>query len=81
MTLKKIKCSIFNSKLYLNVGNPNINDLLSGINSKLSGYLTCTYDNIRNKITYTGINNQTSNYYTMYNNAINSGCFLDSITK
>ena len=63
-------------KLYLNVGNPNIYDLISDINSKLSGCLTCTYDNIKNKITYTRIYTQTSNYYTMYINAINSGCFF-----
>ena len=63
-------------KLYLNLGNPNIYDLLSDINSKLSGYLTCSYDNIKNKITYTRIYAQTSNYYTMYINAINSGCFF-----
>ena len=63
-------------KLYLNIGNPNIYDLLSDINSKLSGYLTCSYDNIKNKITYTRIYAQTSNYYTMYINAVNSGCFF-----
>jgi len=63
-------------KLYLNVGNPNVYDLLSDINSKLSGYLTCSYDNIKNKITYTRIYAQTSNYYTMYINAVNSGCFF-----
>ena len=63
-------------KLYLNLGNPNIYDLLSDINTKLSGYLTCSYDNIKNKITYTRIYAQTSNYYTMYINAINSGCFF-----
>jgi len=34
-------------KLYLKLGNPNIYDLLSDINSKLSGYLTCSYDNIK----------------------------------
>ena len=63
-------------KLYLKLGNPNIYDLLSDINTKLSGYLTCAYDNIKNKITYTRIYAQTSNYYTMYINAINSGCFF-----
>ncbi len=64
-------------KLYLNVGNPNVYDLLNDINSKLSGYLTCTYDNIKNKITYTRIYAQTSNYHTMYMNAVNSGCFFE----
>jgi hypothetical protein len=63
-------------KLYLNVGNPNVYDLLSDINTKLSGYLTCTYDNIKNKITYTRIYTQTTNYFNMYINAVNSGCFF-----
>jgi len=63
-------------KIYLNVGNPNVYDLISDINSKLSGYLTCTYDNIKNKITYTRIYTQTSNYYNMYINTINSGSFF-----
>ena len=36
-------------KLYLNIGNPNVYDLLSDINSKLSGYLTCSYDNTKIK--------------------------------
>jgi hypothetical protein len=63
-------------KLYLNIGNPNIYDLLNDINSKLSGYLNCTYDNIKNKITYTRIYAQTSNYFNMYINTINSGCFF-----
>jgi len=63
-------------KIYLNVGNPNVYDLISDINSKLSGYLTCTYDNIKNKITYTRIYTQTTNYYNMYINTINSGSFF-----
>ncbi len=63
-------------KIYLNVGNPNVFNLLSDFNPKLSGYLTCAYDNIRNKITYTRIYAQTSNYHTIYFNTINSGCFF-----
>ena len=63
-------------KLYLNIGNPNVYDLLNDINTKLSGYLTCSYDNIKNKITYTRIYTQTANYYNMYINAVNSGCFF-----
>jgi hypothetical protein len=35
--------------LYLNFGNSNIYDLLIDINSKLSGYLNRTYDNVKNK--------------------------------
>jgi hypothetical protein len=64
-------------KYNLNIGNPNIYDLVGDINSKLSGYLTCSYDNIRNKITYTRTYTQTSNYYNMYLYPINSGGFLD----
>jgi len=63
-------------KIYLNVGNPNVYDLISDINSKLSGYLTCTYDNIKNKFTYTRVYTQTTNYYNMYINTINSGSFF-----
>ncbi len=64
-------------KLYLNVGNPDVYNLLSDFNSKLSAYLTCAYDNIRNKITYTRMYAQRTNYFNMYINAVNSGCFLD----
>ncbi len=63
------KCSIFNPnfpKLFLNVGNPNVYDLLSDINSKLSGYLTCTYDNMKNKITYKRIYIPSVNYFNMF---------------
>lgn len=63
-------------KVYLNVGNPNIYDLINDINSKMSGYLTCTYDNIKNKITYTRVYTQTSNYYNMYITTITAGNFF-----
>ena len=53
-----------NQTFNLNIGNPNIYDLINDINSKLSGYLTCSYDNIKNKITYTRTYTQTSNYLT-----------------
>ncbi len=39
-------------KFNLNIGNPNIYNLINDINTKLSEYLTCSYDNIKNKITY-----------------------------
>ena len=68
-------------KLYLNVGNPNVYDLLSDINIKLSGYLTCTYDNIKNKIIYTRIYARTTDYFNMYINAVNSGCFFGFINN
>ncbi len=54
------------TKLYLNIGSPNIYDLINDINTKLSGYLTCTYNEIRNKITFTRTYTQTSNYYDMF---------------
>jgi hypothetical protein len=63
-------------KLYLNVGNPNVYDLLSDINSKLSDYLTCSYDNIKNKITYKRIYIQSVNYFNMFIQPINSGGFF-----
>jgi hypothetical protein len=63
-------------KLYLNVGNPNVYDLVSDINAKLSGYLSCTYDNIKNKITYTRIYAQTTNYYNMYIYPVTSSNFF-----
>ena len=56
--------------LYLNIGNPNVYDLVSDINSKCSTYLTCAYDNIKNKITFTRIYAQTNSYYNMYINLL-----------
>jgi hypothetical protein len=64
------------TKFYLNIGNPNIYDLINDINTKLSGYLTCTYNEIRNKITFTRTYTQTSNYYDMFLSSINSGNFF-----
>ena len=58
------------------IGNPNVFDLISDINSKLSGYLTCSYDSIKNKITYTRTYTQTSNYFNMFIQPINSGGFF-----
>lgn len=60
----------------LNVGNPNIYDLINDINFKLSVYLTCSYNNIKNKITYTRTYTQTTNYYNMFIYPINSGGFF-----
>jgi len=64
------------TKFNLNIGNPNIYEVVSDINTKLSSYLTCTYDSIRNKITYTRTYAQTSNYYNMYIYPINAGNFF-----
>ena len=58
------------------IGNPNVFDLISDINSKLSGYLTCSYDSIKNKITYTRTYAQTTNYFNMFIQPINSGVFF-----
>jgi hypothetical protein len=63
-------------KFNLNIGNPNVYDLINDINSKLSGYLTCSYDNIKNKITYTRTYTLTSNYFNMFVHPINSGGFF-----
>ena len=32
--------------MYLDVGNPNVYDVVSNINAKCSTYLTCSYDNV-----------------------------------
>ena len=69
------------NKYNLNIGNPNIYDILNDINNKLSGYVTCTYDNIKNKITYTRIYAQTNNYYNLYILPINAGNFLGLINN
>ena len=61
---------------YLNVGNPNVYDLVSDINAKCSVYLTCTYDNIKNKITFTRTYAQTTNYYNMYIKPMTCGNFF-----
>ena len=60
----------------LNSSNPNVYDLVSDINIKLSGYLTCTYNEIKNKITYTRTYAQTTTYYNMYILCVNSGSFF-----
>jgi hypothetical protein len=59
--------------LYLNVGNPNIYDLVSDINAKCSTYLACSYDNIKNKILFTRSYTQTSNSYYMYIKPVTCG--------
>ena len=64
------------NKFNLNVGNPNIYDILNDINNKLSGYVICTYNNIKNKITYTRTYAQSSNFHTMYIFPVNAGNFL-----
>ena len=61
---------------YLPVGNPHIYDIISNINLQCINILSCTYDNIKNKITFTRLMTQTTTNYTLYINTLSSGCFL-----
>ena len=65
-------------KFYLLVGNPNVNDIISYINSVLqpANVLSCTYDNIKNKITFTRLIPQTTTNDTFYINTLKAGNFL-----
>ena len=67
--------------LYLNVGNPNVFDLISDINSKCSTYLACSYDNIKNKILFTRTYTQKSNSYNMYIKPVTSGSFFGFVNN
>ena len=60
------------------VGNPNVNDIISYINSVLqpANVLSCTYDNIKNKITFTRLIPQTTTNDTFYINTLKAGNFL-----
>ena len=60
------------------VGNPNVNDITSYINSVLepANVLSCTYDNIKNKITFTRLIPQTTTNDTFYINTLKAGNFL-----
>ena len=62
----------------LPVGNLNVNDIVSAINSVLqpSNVLSCTYDNIKNKITFTRLTPQTPTNNTFYINTLKVGNFL-----
>ena len=63
-------------KFNLNIGNPSILDIINDVNSQLSGYMTCSYNNIKNKITFTRVYTQTTNYFNMYISPINCGGFF-----
>ena len=65
-------------KFDLLVGNPNVNDIISYINSVLqpANVLSCTYDNIKNKITFTRLIPQTTTNDTFYINTLKAGNFL-----
>lgn len=60
------------------IGNPNVNDIISYINSILqpANVLSCTYDNIKNKITFTRLIPQTPTNDTFYINTLKAGNFL-----
>ena len=63
-------------KFNLNIGNPSIFDIINDVNSQLSGYMTCSYNNIKNKITFTRVYTQTTNYFNMYISPISCGGFF-----
>ena len=67
--------------MYLDVGNPNVYDLVSNINVKCSTYLTCSYDNVKNKLLFTRTYTQTSNSYNMYIKTVNSGNFFGFVNN
>ena len=61
----------------LPVGNPNVIDIVSYINSILQPYvLSCSYDNIKNKIIFTRLLPQTTTNDTFYINTLKAGNFL-----
>ena len=68
-------------KFNLNIGNPSILDIINDVNSQLSGYMTCSYNNIKNKITFTRVYTQTTNYFNMYISPINCGGFFGLINN
>ena len=63
---------------YLPLGNPNVNDIVSYINSILQpvNVLSCSYNNIQNKITFTRLLAQTASNDTFYINTLKAGQFL-----
>jgi hypothetical protein len=63
---------------YLPIGNPNILDIVNYINLVLQpvGVLSCSYNNIKNKITYTRLMPQSTTNFTFFFNTMNAGSFL-----
>ncbi len=63
---------------YLQIGNPDILDIVNYINLVLqpAGVLSCSYDNIKNKITFTRLLSQSNMDFTYYINTMNAGNFL-----
>ena len=62
----------------LPVGNPNVIDIVSHMNSILqpANVLSCSYNNIQNKITFTRLTPQTPTNDTFYINTFKAGNFL-----
>jgi len=60
----------------LNIGNPNVYDVLNNLNTLCSVYMSSSYNRVNNKFMFTRTFTQTTNYYTMYIKPINSGNFL-----
>ena len=62
----------------LPVGNPNVIDIVSHMNSILqpANVLSCSYNNIQNKITFTRLTPQTPTNNTFYINTFKAGNFL-----
>jgi hypothetical protein len=59
------------------MGNPNILDIVNNINLVLQpSILSCSYNNIRNKITFTRLLPQTNINFTFYIDIMNAGNFL-----
>ena len=63
---------------YLPIGNPNILDIVNYINLVLQpvGLLSCSYNNIKNKITFTRLMPQSNTNFTFNINTMNVGSFL-----
>ncbi len=60
----------------LNIGNPNVYELLSNINSLISVYGSTTYNTLNNKFSFIRTYALTTNYFNMYIKPINSGNFF-----
>ncbi len=60
----------------LTIGNPNVYEVLSNINSLISVYGSTTYNTLNNKFSFIRTYAQTTNYFNMYIKPINSGNFL-----
>jgi hypothetical protein len=64
------------SDYYLNIGNPNIYDIIGDVNSKLTNFMSCVYDKLKNYLIFYRLKAVDNNYHTMYIKPINSGSFF-----